>query len=296
MIPSSFKYFRPSSLGEAFSILSRYKESCKIIAGGQSLVPLMKLRLVSIQNIVDINKIHGLDHIKEEENYLSIGPLARHADFERSELIKKRYPIMHDASKVIGDPQVRNMGTLAGSIAHADPAGDWGSVMLALRAEVIASSEGGNRKISIDDFFLGPFTTALKSDEIITEVRVPRPREKTSGAYLKLERKAGDFAILGVAVQLSLDNDNKCVYAGIGLTNAGNTNVRAKKAEEYLIGREIDDKAVEEASKLAKDSTDPPSDVRASPEYRKAMVEVLTKRAIRKAMIRIGRGNDGRTS
>jgi carbon-monoxide dehydrogenase medium subunit len=281
MYPSSFEYFAPSTLDEALSILDRYGDEAKVLAGGQSLIPLMKLRFAAPGVLVDINRIAGLDTLEAGDGKLRIGALVRHKTCERSALLQGRFGVLGDAAKQISDPIVRNLGTVAGSLAHADPQGDWGSVMLATRAEIVARSSSGERTIAADDFFQGPFTTSLQPNEIVTEVRVPDPGSG-SGTYFKLERKVGDFATAGVAVHLAFSNGS-VGSAGIALTGVGPTNLRATEAEQALSGRALDDAAIDEASRLAADAAQPRSDVRGSEAYKRNAVRVLTARALRKS-------------
>ena len=219
MLPSRFEYHRPDSLEEALQLLSQHGDEAKVLAGGQSLIPVMKLRLSSPAHVVDIGRL-GLDTIAESDGRLTVGALARHRDLERSELLEARYPVMAAAAPLISDPIVRNLGTIGGSLCHADPAGDWGSVMLALEATVVLRSTRGERELSMSEFLVDTFTTAIEPDEILTEVRVPQPAGATGGAYLKLERKVGDFATVAAAVQLSLSNGT-IERAGIALTAVG---------------------------------------------------------------------------
>jgi carbon-monoxide dehydrogenase medium subunit len=281
MYPSSFEYFAPSTLDEALSILDRYGDEAKVLAGGQSLIPLMKLRFAAPGVLVDINRIPGLDTLEAGDGKLRIGALVRHKTCERSPLLQGRFGVLGDAAKQISDPIVRNLGTVAGSLAHADPQGDWGSVMLATRAEIVARSSGGERTIPADEFFQGPFTTSPQPNEIVTEVRVPDPGSG-SGTYFKLERKVGDFATVGVAVHVAFSNGN-VGSAGIALTGVGPKNIRAAQAEQALVGRALDDAAIEEASRLAAQAAEPRADVRGSEEYKRNAVRVLTARALRKS-------------
>jgi carbon-monoxide dehydrogenase medium subunit len=281
MYPSSFEYFAPSTLDEALSILDRYGDEAKVLAGGQSLIPLMKLRFAAPGVLVDINRIEGLDTLEEGDGKLRIGALVRHKTCERSPLLRGRFGVLGDAAKQISDPIVRNLGTVAGSLAHADPQGDWGSVMLATRAEIVARSSSGERTIAADDFFQGPFTTALQPNEIVTEVRIPDPGSG-AGTYFKLERKVGDFATAGVAVHVAFSNGT-VGSAGIALTGVGPKNLRATQAEQALSGRALDDAAIDEASRLAAEAAEPRADVRGSEEYKRNAVRVLTARALRKA-------------
>jgi len=280
--PASFEYFAPATLDEALAILERFDGEAKVLAGGQSLIPLMKLRFASPRALVDINRIAGLDALTEEGGALRIGALVRHKTCERSALLRGRYGVLGGAAPQISDPLVRNLGTVAGSLAHADPQGDWGSALLAAGAEVVVRGPGGTRTIPIDDFFQGPFTTALEPAEIVTEVRVPDPGPRAGGAYLKLERKVGDFATAGVAVHLSLSNGS-VGRAGIALTGVGPTNLRAHAAEEALAGATLDDEAIRAAAQLAAGAAAPHDDIRGSAEYKRNVVRIFTERGLRTA-------------
>jgi aerobic carbon-monoxide dehydrogenase medium subunit len=282
MYPASFEYFAPRSLDEALSLLERFGDEGKVLAGGQSLIPLMKLRFAAPRALVDINRIGGLDDLGESDGQLRIGALVRHKTCERSELLRGPYGLLGDVARQIADPIVRNLGTVAGSLAHADPQGDWPSVMLAVRAEIVARSAGGERRIPIDEFLQGPFTTTLAPNEIVTEVRVPAPGARAGGAYEKLERKIGDFATVGVAVHLALSNGS-VERAGIALTAVGPTNLRAAAAEDALAGKPLDDSAIEAAAQLAAEAAEPRGDVRGSEEYKRNVVRVFTARALRRA-------------
>ena len=282
MYPASFEYFAPETLEEALSILDEQGDAAKVLAGGQSLIPLMKLRFAAPQTLVDINRIPGLDQIVEEAGGLRIGALVRHKACERSELLRGRYHVLGDAAPLVSDPLVRNRGTVCGSLAHADPQGDWGAVMLAARAEVVARGPGGTRTIPIDELFQGPFTTQLAPNEIITDVRVPDPGARASGTYLKLERKVGDYATAAVAVQLSFANGT-VAQAGIALTGVGPVNLRARAAEEALVGAEPTDTAIREGARLAAEAAQPQSDLRGTADYKRSLVRVFTERGLRTA-------------
>lgn len=283
MYPASFEYFAPGTLEEAVALLDERADAAKVLAGGQSLIPLMKLRFAAPEALVDINRIPGLDGLVEEPGGLRIGALVRHGTCERSEVLRGRYRLLGDAARVISDPLVRNRGTVCGSLAHADPQGDWGAVMLAARAEVVARSSGGSRTIAVDDLLTGPFTTTLEPNEIITEVRVPDPGARTSGTYLKLERKVGDYATAAVAVQVSLD-DGRVGEVGIALTGVGPTNLRAREAEELLRGAEPAPDLIAEAARSAAAAAEPQSDIRGSVEYKRNLVRVFTERGLRTAI------------
>jgi aerobic carbon-monoxide dehydrogenase medium subunit len=280
--PARFEYLRPSTVDEAVSALARYDDEAKVLAGGQSLIPLMKLRFAMPRALVDINGIDGLDELREARGGLEIGALVRHKTCEKSELLKGRFGVLGDAAPQISDPIVRNWGTVAGSLAHADPQGDWGSALMAAGAEVQAQGPDGTRTIPLAELFVGPFTTALEPTEVITSVRVPDPGPTAGGTYLKLERKVGDFATVGVAVHVSFDN-GKVGRAGIALTGVGARNLRAEAAEQALAGAALDDDAIAEAGRLAADAADPKDDVRGDAEYKRNVVRVYTERGLRTA-------------
>ena len=286
MIPPAFEYLRPKTLPEAVAMLQQHGDDAKILSGGQSLIPMMKLRLARPSHLIDINRVTGLSYIKEEGGFLKIGGLTREAELEASDLIRKKYPLLLDTATVIADPQVRNMATVGGNLAHGDPANDHPATMMALRAQVVATGAKGERVIAIDDFFVTLFTTALQHDEILTEIRVPVPPPKSSGAYFKLERKVGDFATAATAVQLTLDDKGAVQQIGIGLTNAGPTPIRAKAAEDALRGKKPDAVLISQASQLAMDSADPSADLRGPAEYKKGLIKELTKRALTRALER----------
>ena len=282
MFPSQFEYHAPASLDEALALLAEHADDAKVLAGGQSLIPLMKLRFAAPPIIVDINRIPGLDGITDEGgDTLRVGALVRNRALERSELISARYPTMAAAAPMISDPVVRNQGTFVGSLCHADPQGDWGSVMLALDGSVVARSQaGGERVIPITEFLDGPFTCTLRPDELAVEARVPDPGSEFSGTYLKLERKVGDFATVGVAVFLAMSGGT-VTKAGIGLTGVGATNIKATAAEQALVGSTVSDALIEEVAHLAAEASDPRTDVRGTAEYKRDVVRVYVARGLR---------------
>ena len=282
MLPSRFEYHRPGSLEEALQLLAEHGDEAKVLAGGQSLIPVMKLRLAAPAHLVDIGRL-GLDTIAESDGWLTIGALARHRGLERSELLKARYPVMAAAAPLISDPIVRNLGTIGGSLCHADPAGDWGSVMLALEASVVLRSTRGERELSMSEFLVDTFTTALEPDEILTEVRVPQPTGPAGGTYLKLERKVGDYATVAAAVALTLD-DGTIGRAGIALTGVDSKNVKATDAEASLAGAAPGDDVFAEAGRLAAGAVHPVTDVRGTEAYKRHMVEVYVRRGLSRAL------------
>jgi carbon-monoxide dehydrogenase medium subunit len=288
MIPAPFDYHAPGSLAEAIGLLQQHGDDAKVLSGGQSLLPLLKLRLASTAHLVDIGRIPGLEYIKEEGGYLKIGGRTRESALERSDVIKAKYPILHDTALVIADPLVRNRATVGGNLAHADPANDHPATMLALGAEVVAAGAGGERVIPITQFFTGIFSTALRPGEILVEIRIPAPPPRSGGAYVKLERKVGDFATAAAAAQVTIGADGKVARAGIALTSAGPTPIKATAAEQFLLGKLPDGAAIAQASKLASDAASPSADRRGSVEYKREMARVLTARALAKAIARAG--------
>jgi len=289
MIPPSFEYLRAGTVAEAVALLEQHGEDAKILSGGQSLIPMMKFRLARPAWLIDINHIPGLTHIREESGFLKIGALVREVELDESELIRSKYPIIHETTRVIADPLVRNAATVGGNLAHGDPANDHPATMLALNAQVVASGPKGDRSIPVEEFFVSIFTTALDHAEILTEIRVPIPPPRSGGAYLKLERKVGDFATAGVAAHITLDAGGACQRAGIGLTNVGGTPIKARQAEAYLRGKKPGAAEIRQAAELAAGEAQPSSDLRGPAEYKQALVKELTARALTRAVERAGR-------
>ncbi len=288
MIPPKFEYFAPTTVHEALTLLRQYGAEAKLLSGGQSLIPLMKLRLAMPAYLIDINRIPGLDQLQEQNGFLSIGALTREADLEHSELVRTKYPIVCDTARVIGDPLVRNLATIGGNLAHADPANDHPATMLALGAEIVATGLDGERTIPAAEFFTDFFTTALRPDEMLTAIRIPAPAAGSGGTYVKLERKVGDFAIVGVAVQVTIDASGICTRAGIGLTNVASTPLKVHAAEAFLQGKRLDQNSIQQAAQLAAEASRPEADLRGSVEYKRDMVRVLTTRALTGALQRAG--------
>jgi carbon-monoxide dehydrogenase medium subunit len=277
-------------LEEAVSLLERYKGEAKILAGGQSLIPLMKLRIVSPGHLIDLNTIKGLGYVKREGRQVVIGALTKMAEIEESEVLRKECYILSECAALIADPLVRNLGTIGGNVSHADPENDMPAIMVAMNAMLVAAGPGGKRRtIPATEFFLDTFTTALAEDEVLTEIRLPtKPHD--GSAYLKLERQAGDFATVGVAALIRLDADGKCKECGLGLTGAGPSVVKASKAEASLVESKVDARAIETAARLASEASSPVADLRGSVEYKREMVKVMTKRALSLALKRARSG------
>jgi carbon-monoxide dehydrogenase medium subunit len=280
MYPSRFRYVAPKSLDDAIAALDRHGDGAKILAGGQSLVPMMKLRFASPELLVDLNTVPGLDyHRREADGTLAVGALCRHVDLELSELLAEHQPTMAAAAPLIADPIVRNRGTLVGSVCHADPQGDWASVLLALNGSIVALGPNGRRAIPMADFVVGPFQNALLPGEIAVEARIPAARGDTVGGYLKLERRVGDFATVGVAVAVE-SSGGTVTRAGIALTGVGPSNIKAEAAERTLVGGRLDAAAIGEAARLAAQAAQPRSDHRGSATYKRQVVATFVARLL----------------
>lgn len=288
MIPAAFDYHAPETLEEAIALLNSSGDEAKILAGGHSLIPAMRFRLSAPAVLIDINRLSALQYIREQNGHLAIGALTREAQLETSGPIHERYPMLEDAAKVIADPLVRNRATVGGNLAHADPANDHPAVMLAFGAEVVAKGPSGERVIAIDDLFQDLFETSLRPGEILTEIRIPRIPPGGGGAYLKIERKVGDYAVAAVAAQLRMEG-GVCRSVRIGLTNVSPVPLRATDAEAALVGSDLSERVLEEAGKAAAAQCDPSADLRGSSEYKRDLVRVLIKRAVRRAAERAGR-------
>jgi carbon-monoxide dehydrogenase medium subunit len=288
MYPARFDYEVPRTVEEAVTVLTERGEDARVLAGGQSLIPMMKLRFATPAALVDVNRLPGLDRIEEVDGQLRLGALVRHNAVAASDLVRARNHVMAAAAPWIADPLVRNLGTIGGSLAHADPEGDWASVMLACGGEVVATGSAGERVIPVGDLITDMFTTSLRPGELLTEVRVPIPTRPHGGAYLKLERKVGDYATVAVATQLELDG-GRIAGAGIALTSVAPTNLKATEAEQALVGEEPGDELFAEAADLAARAASPRSDVRGSADYKRDVVRVFVRRGLARAAELAGR-------
>jgi aerobic carbon-monoxide dehydrogenase medium subunit len=284
MYPSKFDYVAPRSLDEAIAALAEHGDDAKVLAGGQSLIPMMKLRLASPAMLIDINRVPGLDSIEEIDGQLRVGALVRHNDVGNSDLVSLLNPTMAAAAPWIADPIVRNRGTVCGALAHADPLGDWASVMLACDAEIVAASPSGQRTIPMRDFITDVFTTALRPDELVTEVRVPVATARTGGDYRTLERKVGDYATAAVATRLELAEDGSIAGAGIALTSVCPVNTKVTEAEALLTGQQPSADLFAEAANIAARTASPQDDVRGPAEYKRDVVRVFTRRGLTKSL------------
>jgi carbon-monoxide dehydrogenase medium subunit len=283
MIPGQFDYVRPADLTEALRILKDREGEAKLLSGGYSLLPLIKLRLAQPALLVDLRDVAGLDGITETDTDLRIGARATHRRIHEAPVIRDRYPLLHDVTATIGDPQVRNWGTIGGSVAHADPASDWPAVLLATSATIICRSQTGERAIAARAFFLDTFVTAIEPTEVLTEIRIPRRPRGAGGAYEKLERKVGDFATVAVAAVVRLDGAGQIATAGIGLTGVAEAPFAATDAEAILAGKAPSDALFRQAGAAAAAQSRPAGDVRGPVEYKRAMVAEFTLRALRRA-------------
>lgn len=283
MYPAAFEYHTPGTLREAFDLLTRLKDDAKILAGGHSLLPAMKLRLARPGHLVDLRKVPGLAGIKEDGGTVVIGAMTTHWAIESSPVIKAKCPVLAHAAGVIGDPMVRNVGTIGGSLAHADPAADYPAVVIALNAEIVAEGPKGKRTIKVDQFFKGLMTTALGADEIITEVRVPACAANVGCAYMKFPHPASRFAVVGVAAAIAVDG-GKASRASIGVTGAGTRAVRARGVESALQGRTLDAAAIGAAAEHAPEGVDVQADLQGSVEYKQHLLKVFARRAIEAAV------------
>jgi aerobic carbon-monoxide dehydrogenase medium subunit len=284
MYPARFDYVAPTTVEEVLAVLAERGDEAKVLAGGQSLIPMMKLRFAFPDVLVDVNRVPRLDYIDEADGHLRVGALVRHNDVVASDVVGRVNHTMAAAAPWISDPLVRNLGTVGGSVAHADPLGDWASVMLACGADVVARSTSGERMIPMSEFITGPFETALEPTELLTELRVPKYTGRGGGTYVKLERKVGDYASVGVATHLDLDGSGTIATAGIALTSVAPNNVKALDAEQSLVGQTPGDAVFAEAADLAARAADPKDDVRGSAEYKRQVVRVFTQRGLTKAL------------
>ena len=286
MTPKKFDYYSPSSINEAIQILHD-NEDAKVLAGGQSLLALMKLRLAAPSALVDISKLQGLSYIHEDKEYIGVGALTTHDTIEHSPIIKKHFTLLTDAASKIGDQQIRNVGTIGGSSCHADPAADLPTALTAAGAEFVIRGGSGERVVAATDFFRGLFETAVGHDEVLSEIRLRYMPPNSATGYIKHSRREGDFAIVGTGVALTVGDGKVCKNIRIALGAVGPTPLRAKSAEDYLKGKVLDDKTIADAAEHANEGADPPSDMHGSRDYRLEMIKVFTRRTIKLALSRL---------
>ena len=283
MVPGAFEYFAPRSLPEAVKFLSEHRDDVKVLAGGQSLLPLMKMRLAKPAYVVDLGRVPGLDNITEDGNHSVLGALVTHAQIENSQLLKSKCPLLPQTATTIADVQVRNRGTIGGSVAHADPAGDWPAAVVALDAEIKIYGPNGERWVDCDEFFLGLLMSVLQPDEIVTAIKVPLTgTDKT--AYLKAAPRSSGFAVVGVAVRLAIDSAGNCSRAAIGITGVTDKAYRPERVEQMLTGQRLDSVIIQQAAAEACRNIEPIEDINGSAEYRKQLTEVYVARAIETAL------------
>lgn len=283
MYPAAFEYHAPASVSDALGLLTRLGDDAKLLAGGHSLVPMMKLRLARPAHVIDLRRVPGLAGIREESGVLVIGAMTTHWQMESSSVLRARCPVLAETAALIGDPQVRNLGTIGGSLAHADPAADQPATMIAVGAELVCQGAKGRRTVAADDWFQGLMTTALRADELLVEVRVPAPAARTGGAYLKFPHPASRFAVVGAAAVVTLDSRGTCTQARVGLTGAGTRAVRARAVEAGLTDKKLDAAAIEAAAQAAPEGVDVQADLQGSAEYKAHLLRVFARRAITEA-------------
>lgn len=290
MKPAAFTYFAPSSLDQAVSLLAKRTPEAKPLAGGQSLIPLMNFRLAQPRYLIDLNRIPELSYIRETDGTIAIGAMTRQFEAERSELVSRTTPLLTEALRFTGHPTIRHLGTVGGTLAHADPAAELPAVAIALGAKLVARGPAGTRTIPAGEFFLGPLSTALAPDELLVEVRIPQLPPRAGWAFLELSRRHGDFAIVGVAAVITLAPDGRVERASLALCGAGPKPVRASRAEAALAGASPSQERFREASEIAAQEIDPDSDLHASADYRRRVATVLVRRALAEAHRRATEG------
>lgn len=288
MYPAAFEYHAPTSVKEALGLLGKLGDDAKLLAGGHSLVPMMKFRLAQPKHLIDLRKVPGLSGIRQDGHALVIGAMTTHWEVESSSVVKSALPVLSEVAGVIGDPAVRNKGTVGGSAAHADPAADWPAAMIALGAEFVCEGPKGRRTVKVDEWFKGLMATAVKEDEILVEIRVPVPAAGSGAAYMKFPHPASRFAVVGVAAVVTLDKQGVCANAGVAVTGAGTKAVRAKGVEAALKDKKLDAAAIEAAAQKAAEGVDVQADLQGSVEYKSHLCRVFAKRAITEAVKRAG--------
>ncbi len=286
MTPKKFDYYAPTSLSEAIQLLQE-KEESKVLAGGQSLLALMKLRLAAPPALIDISKLQGLSYVKQEKDYVAIGALTSHDMVEHSDLLRDKFTILTDAASKIGDQQIRNLGTIGGSSCHADPAADMPTALTALNASFVIKGKNGDRVVPATEFFVDIFATSVEHDELLTEIRLANLPPMSASAYIKHSRREGDFAIVSTGVVLTMDKGNVCKDVRIALGSVGAKSLRATASEQYLRGKTLDDKTIAEAAEKGTEGADPPSDIHGSREYRLDMIKVFIRRTTKLALSRV---------
>src|SRR5213083_1993430 len=286
MYPAAFEYHSPSSVKDALGLLGKHGDDAKVVAGGHSLIPMMKLRLAQPKHLIDLRNVPGLKGVKEDGNTIAIGAMTTWYELESNPIIKAKVPVVGETASIVGDPAVRNLGTIGGGLAHADPAADMPATAIACGFELVCEGAKGRRTVKVDDWFQGLMSTALKEDEILVEIRVPALAKGVGAAYLKFPHPASRFAVVGVAAVVTLDKDGKCTKAGVGVTGAGTKAVRAKGVEAALTGKRLDAAAIEAAAAKAADGVDVQADLQGSVEYKAHLCRVFARRALEAAVKR----------
>ena len=279
-VPAAFDYHPATSVDEAIALLQQYGDEAKLLAGGHSLLPTMKLRLAQPGHLIDLGRVSGLSYIREEDGAVAVGAMTKYVTIERSDVLKRYFALLPEGTAEIGDQQVRNLGTIGGSIAHSDPAADMPGIVLALKADILAQGPNGVRTIKADDFFMDLFQTALQPDEVITEIRFAKPPAHTGSAYKKLPNKASHYAVVGCAAVVSLDNDGTCTSASVVITGASVKPTRASSVEAALVGKKLDEATIADAASHAADGLELVSDIHGSKDYRAQMAIVMARRVI----------------
>jgi aerobic carbon-monoxide dehydrogenase medium subunit len=285
-VPAAFDYHPATSVDEAIALLQQYGDDAKLLAGGHSLLPTMKLRLSQPAHVIDLGRISGLSYIRDAGDAVAVGAMTRYVDIERSDLIKRYFALLPEGIDLIGDQQVRNRGTIGGSVAHSDPAADTPGMVLALKATIVAKGPNGERTVNADDFFMDLMQTALQPDEVITEIRFPKPPANTGSAYTKLANRASHYAVVGCAAVITLGGDGTCASASVVITGASVKAERASSVEAALVGKKLDEATIAAAASHAADGMELVSDIHGSKEYRGQMTSVMARRAITAALER----------
>lgn len=288
MYPAAFEYHAPTSVPEALGLLGKLGEDAKLLAGGHSLIPMMKLRLAQPRHLIDLRKVPGLAGVRAERGTIVVGAMTTHWQVESSPVIGEQCPVVAETAAVIGDPQVRNLGTIGGSLAHADPAADMPATAIAVGFEFVCEGPKGRRTVKVDDWFQGLMTTAMREDEILVELRIPVWPARSGGAYLKFAHPASRFAVVGAAAMVTLDAKGACTRAGVGITGAGTKAVRATGVEAALTGKRLDAATIEAAAQKAAEGVDVQADLQGSVEYKSHLCRVFARRAIEAAVARVG--------
>lgn len=285
-VPAAFEYHPATSVDEAISLLQQYGDDAKLLAGGHSLIPTMKLRLAQPAHLIDLGKVSGLSYIREEDGAVAVGAMTPYRQIETSDVLAHNFAILPEGTSVIGDPAVRNRGTIGGSVAHSDPSADMPGIVLALKADIVTQGPNGSRTIKADDFFVGTFETALQPDEVLTELRFAKPAAHTGSTYMKLANKASHYAVAGCAAVITLDSSGVCTAASVVITGAASKATRASGVEAALVGKQLDEATIADAASHAAEGLDLIEDIHGSKGYRGQMAQVMARRSVASAASR----------